>query len=352
MSLRSIKIQNFRSFEELEIEELKRVNLISGRNNSGKSSFLEALFFIAGMSHPEIAIKINIFRHMSIGENRAIDTLFNSLDLSKTPTISAKIKGQTRELSLEPIYNETNSFDSSANNVAWTSQEKSNQLVGLELSFKEDISDTKKTSKIMINNINGSNQILRPNNYREKINAIYINSDFLLQMDNEILYSLDKLIINKKKYLLLDILKKIEPSLCDILITSDRQIVVDIGEKKYFPLSLLGDGIKRILGILSIVFSDNINVILIDEIENGLHYSALKVLWEVLIDISKEKYLQIVATTHSDDCIWAFSKAGEKADQKKDLEYIRIEKLDKKHKANIFSFENLKSGLENNFEVR
>ncbi len=41
-----IRINNFRSFRNLTMNGLKRITLISGRNNVGKSTTLEALFLM------------------------------------------------------------------------------------------------------------------------------------------------------------------------------------------------------------------------------------------------------------------------------------------------------------------
>jgi AAA15 family ATPase/GTPase len=44
--LRSLYIQNFRQFRELQIDSLRRINLIAGRNNAGKTALLEALYLL------------------------------------------------------------------------------------------------------------------------------------------------------------------------------------------------------------------------------------------------------------------------------------------------------------------
>lgn len=41
--LESFQISNFRLFQHFEVERLNRVNLIVGKNNAGKSTFLEAV---------------------------------------------------------------------------------------------------------------------------------------------------------------------------------------------------------------------------------------------------------------------------------------------------------------------
>src|SRR2546427_5128021 len=44
--LEKLKIENFRRFKTLEFTRLKRVNLIAGKNNTGKTGVLEALLML------------------------------------------------------------------------------------------------------------------------------------------------------------------------------------------------------------------------------------------------------------------------------------------------------------------
>ena len=61
--LTSLRISNYRAFRELRIDELSRINLISGRNNSGKTTLLEALLMLSA-GHPEITLHTAIIRGM------------------------------------------------------------------------------------------------------------------------------------------------------------------------------------------------------------------------------------------------------------------------------------------------
>jgi AAA15 family ATPase/GTPase len=90
-------------------------------------------------------------------------------------------------------------------------------------------------------------------------------------------------------------------------------------------------------------------ILLIDEIENGFHFSSLKVLWKALLKTSKAYDVQIFATTHSYECIAALS---EESKGEEDIRLYRIEKKNGHHKALTYSSEMVRSGIENRFEVR
>ena len=76
--------------------------------------------------------------------------------------------------------------------------------------------------------------------------------------------------------------------------------------QKRLPLSLFGDAINRMANIiLKLVNNDN-KILLIDEIENGIHYTNQRDFWNNLFRLSIEYDIQIFATTHSLEMIQAF----------------------------------------------
>lgn len=58
----SISIRNFRGIEALDASGFRRINLVVGRNNSGKTTFLEAMFVLCGSSNPLFATTIGALR--------------------------------------------------------------------------------------------------------------------------------------------------------------------------------------------------------------------------------------------------------------------------------------------------
>ena len=56
MLMDSFEVENFRSLKHLKLEKLARVNLLVGKNNSGKTSVLEGIFLLQGAgSHSGLA---------------------------------------------------------------------------------------------------------------------------------------------------------------------------------------------------------------------------------------------------------------------------------------------------------
>jgi AAA15 family ATPase/GTPase len=76
------------------------------------------------------------------------------------------------------------------------------------------------------------------------------------------------------------------------------------------PLNSLGDGMLRVLQLVLKIFPAKGGFLLIDEFENGLHFSIQEKVWELLFDMAQKLDIQIFATTHSWDCIESFAKAA------------------------------------------
>ena len=69
--LSQLRIGNFRLFEDLQIDELERINLFGGLNNVGKTSLLEAVFLLSGGGNPHLAFRLNAFRGLDLAQGSA-----------------------------------------------------------------------------------------------------------------------------------------------------------------------------------------------------------------------------------------------------------------------------------------
>ena len=81
---------------------------------------------------------------------------------------------------------------------------------------------------------------------------------------------------------------------------------------EYRELSYFGQGIKTFINIISSMLLLKDDILFIDEIENGIHYTNLDKLWEIILSISKEQNVQVFATTHSQECIESYARIAKK----------------------------------------
>ena len=122
--------------------------------------------------------------------------------------------------------------------------------------------------------------------------------------------------ICKKKYLRLYV--SLLRGLQDISVIGDLNakrrrfpIVKVTGIAEPLPIRSLGDGMQRLLGIALALVNARDGLLLIDEIENGLHYLTQPDLWRLIFQLARDLNVQVFATTHSWDCIEAFQEAAQ-----------------------------------------
>ncbi len=100
--MHSFHAKNFRGFRDLKIENLKRVNLIAGMNNVGKTALLEAVFLHLGPDNPELGLRINAMRGLEefkIDLEETWGNLFYNFDTKTIIELSRQDeKGHARKL--------------------------------------------------------------------------------------------------------------------------------------------------------------------------------------------------------------------------------------------------------------
>jgi AAA15 family ATPase/GTPase len=362
MSLYSIDIKNFRGIKELNIADFSLVNLFVGKNNCGKTSILEAIFLTIGISNPQLAINIDTFRGILHDENDDFNFIFYNLDPSNRISIRTQFvnPSQYRQLFISPVNSSIRNNIKREVKVASTSDfsttttmppEKSIAGINFEFSVKTLKQSKDNYLKASIELNPGGLKIQTANNYTEKMMGVYLNSRTINQNLHE---RLDKIIQNKEQKKIIKTLNQIDPRISEISLGSKNMIYFDIGIDRLIPIQLMGDGISRLLSILVTIANTANGIVLIDEIENGLHASTLEMLWGLIKEAAQTYNVQVFATSHSLECVKTFSDSFNSDILNKDTaKLFRLEKS----QNNIFSTfdytsEVLKAAIENNWEVR
>ncbi len=352
MQYKELTIEKFRGIEKLIITDLKPVNLLVGRNNCGKTTVLEALFLLSGMSNPQLVVNIHHFRDLLITNDESFSYLFLDMDFDNQITITGQLDNTARKLMIKPRYT-----DDKAPNVikdkpitthdTISSSSTMVRLVeGLNFEFQTGRNRQFITAQISLK----EKRVTLKKDYKETLRCSFTNpKTAMLQIEER----MQGLLVQKRLDRLISVLKGIEPEISDIRMGAAGMIFVDIGKEKLLPLNILGDGIRRLLALLATIADMKNGVVLVDEIDNGLHYSSLAVLWKAVFAACKEYNVQLIATTHSYECIEAFSTAyGLFAPQGDDIRLFRIDRHENQHQAYTYNAEILKAGIEKKFEVR
>lgn len=90
-----------------------------------------------------------------------------------------------------------------------------------------------------------------------------------------------------------------------------RAIVKMRSQKTPIPLRTLGDGAIRIFGVALALANSRDGFLLLDEAENGIHHSIQHAYWRMVLETAEKYNVQVLATTHSFDCVRGFAHAVE-----------------------------------------
>jgi AAA15 family ATPase/GTPase len=351
MNYSSLKITNFRSINSLEADDFKQINLITGRNNCGKTTVLEALFLISGMSNPHLPVIINDFRGLALTSDEDFSFIFNELKFDQNVEIRAGINNHYRTITIKPRYAHhvpNRSIDIKIKipkpSTQITSADKTMTMGGLFVEFHESGMGQKFTTEISLN----EDRVTAPDNYKEKLFCAFFNTELShSQLDRRI----EKILVHKQLDMLIAILREIDNSITDIRIGTNGTIYADIGIHKLVPVNIMGDGIRRLLSIIVNIADSQDGIVLIDEIENGFHYTSLEILWRAILKTANIYNVQLFITTHSQECIAALaSVCSGRADDA--VRLYRIEKNEKIHRAFKYTPDMIVAGVEDHYEVR
>ena len=351
--LKSVRICKFRVLDELLIGNLSCVNLIAGRNNAGKSSLLEALFLLSGAGNPHMALNSNVIRMPDIPLSGPREILretywkpmFTGLDTNKVIEIEGAhaVRGplKLRMLLERPTVVELPLGDSKEISTRDLHGERP-----LLLSFK---AGPEPEVEGRIRYAGQTVQVDQPN-IPVPFDAVILPTQVVNHPDNA--ERLSRLRKRKQDAPILAALRIIEPSLQSIEVNSASgfpMIWGDIGLPELVPLAMMGEGMTRIARLVLAIATVPGGLVLVDEIETGLHHTVLADVWRAVDKAAKQFDTQVVATTHSYECIQAAHQTLGEGDG---FLLHRLEASDKGNRCVTYEPEAIDSAMRHDLEVR
>ena len=317
--LTDIEIKEFKCFKDFKASGFKRVNLIGGKNNIGKTAFMEACY-------------INIY----------------SESINQMITVIYSIKFARENLNLlDRLYNHE-----SINNIELLDTTKIyNAKSNLKnTKFFVEKKDAIKKYEILINE---QSKIINANdfslNFEDCENIKFIDN---LGFSNKQLISVYKAVqTHDKEQELSDYVKEFDDS-----IENFKAIGGVIPQCKtngeYRDITEFGDGLKHYISIICALYACENGYLFIDEIDNGIHYTQLDRLWELILTLSKQTNCQVFATTHSKEMLESFARVSKKLNEQ-DISYtILVKNKQQELKTISLNYENLLDSIEQGHEVR
>ena len=337
--LESLDIRQFRGLRELRIERLGRVNLIVGKNNVGKTTVLEALRLYAQPGNPDVLLDLFEARD-EITANSArfnsrepklipIEGLFfgRQATLGATPRIRIGPIGadeKTLSIGLKLDGSPWDAGDGPQSLPSSASEDRNiDRSIGLAfqlgpLRWFIPVTDTREFVRhrrvgVVQWRSGTSEGIITP--------SFFIGANGLGQVQIGRLW--DAIALTELEEEVVASLRVIAPPEIErlSLVANDeysrsRSVLVKIREYgRPITLRSMGDGVNRLFGIVLALVNARDGFLLVDEIENGIHYSVQPEIWRFIFEVAPRLNVQVFATTHSWDCLKAFQLAAAESEE-------------------------------------
>lgn len=358
--IQAITLENFRGHKELIMNGITPLTLVSGKNNVGKSSLLEAVFAVQAHRAPDVFNKISALRGNGLEHVlQSWESLFYGMNPDEAIRFELQHSDATKSsltfqkeanLPLAVIQN----IEQSTAPVLGQSIAQERMPYAIRFEYKHE--SYSENGFFYANQLQTSVNVQTSLDHNEQealpwtlfINPVGFKNDLNLM---EWMGAIE---LKDKKEYIVDCLKMIDPATKDI-ITAAQNGLTQLYVKKQegvIPLKYAGDGFVKLLYLMSAIIYQNDSLILIDEIENGLHYSMYAKVWEIIAKVTAENNSQIIATTHSYELITESCRGIKASDREKDFSFHRLEKTENKTSDNCYNTELLDVAFQSDLEVR
>lgn len=377
----SLEIRQFRAFDYIKIDQLGHINLFLGKNNVGKSTLLEALCLHATLGSPQI-IQWILDGRDEPGEVRHGNTvdptvwrLFHghpALERIKESIQIGRVGAPDSALSLSITWlRKTSDID-----VSGGFGDGSGYGGGVQPGQQyvevgpPETTDGEGPIPALVVKYGSMRRVLRldeafddlcrrwnlqTRSHRDLATpCVHIGPGGL---DDAGLRSLwEKVVLTDAKKDVIDAMRIIAPETEDFALLHPHERVSSLrlrlkDREGPVPIKTMGDGMNRLFGLGMALACAKGGILLVDEIENGIHWSVLPEVWKFVVKVAKRLEVQVFATTHSNDCLKAF-QMGTKGDPDVDGVAVRIEKKNGEFSAEIFDEKRLAVIVKEAIEIR
>jgi hypothetical protein len=344
--IRAVHIAGFRGIRESVAAGLGRVNLVIGRNDCGKTAFLEAVQIAENALNAAHIVRYVQERRLSApfkahDFERFWRPIFLDFDARTGFSISVtRDDGSLQTLKMwqsarnEQLVLEVD--DNSEGRADGMTRETATPLA--PTTWKLDIDITTYHHKQTRQEIVGKSAQVTLPPIADRVGSAWISSSAGISESDIRCVSMLKQ--RGRDGVLVELLREVDNRLSGIELLSPGGDVAELFVRldngtPMLPMTLMGEGLQRCLEIGACAAVHDWPTLFIDEVENGMHHLVLEPLWRWIATMSRRRDLQVFATTHSEECIHAACRAFGDLDDD-GLRVIRLDRLERETRATIY----------------
>ena len=298
--LERLRIRNFRGFKDLGVDGLRRINLVTGRNDTGKSTLLEAIFLLGSAANPQGAVNTYVVRSKGVeltGRESMAETFWTPLFFALNTGGAISISGRhsrigNLELTIALDRHAATEVSRDKAGSALTEAGTSERLLTFTYTDPEAGTLTGRARET-----EDTVAFDRTAEYTAFAGAMLKSGRGDVKQDA---VNLGRLRKRKDAGLLLEALQVVDPRLQaieDNASSGAPMIWVDVGLRELLPLPVMGQGLTHVARLVLDATVVQNGVLLVDEIENGLHHAVMPDVWRAVREAAERFNVQVYSVT-------------------------------------------------------
>lgn len=346
--IKDLAIKGYRGLSDLSVRGFGRVNLITGKNNSGKSTILECIRLLVTGGSIQTFKDIMDYREESAssGDGDRIAGPFSLSPLSNLFNGCPDLHAPDSFFSISAEGGLPSPFMNLSARIGWfvRNLDSARQVMSFEPVAPDLFEDVGESFPALDLSIAGRKRVIPLDRFVRRMpnriepDPVTVPCVYLDPFSSRSTYQLgalwDAIALTDAEQEVVRALKVVSHDIeaVSMIGSDDRggRGRTAIAKSKRFaspvPLRTFGDGVNRLFGVVLSLCNARNGILLVDEIENGLHYSVQEEIWGMIFRLSKELNVQVFATSHSWDCVNGFQSAAIESPQ--DGVLLRITKRD------------------------
>ncbi len=365
--LKHVTIEGYRQFSRLELRDLTRVTLFVGRNNSGKTTVLDALELASWRPDQEAVMRSSQRRDEFVYQSTddLTEMLLQARSRSSRVDVRQLFFGRQPE---EDASFSIDAFDSVGVQHVTRVKFKSGITRGPDNGAEGRVRvEANGRLEILYDGQRSDSQVAETSQERGGVvesqetqsaspKIYFVGTD---KMSDRAMSNLwDSVALTPEEDEAIQATKLIDDSIERVAFIgfeasrrSPRPFFKQKGSEVRLPIGSMGDGVRKLFQLaLALPVARN-GALFVDEIDTGLHYSALTKMWRMVIVTAERLHLQVFATTHSVDCLRALRNAI--ADAPELADEISVHRLERNNPKSVrYSAQELDAAMESEMEIR
>ncbi|MCS1393880.1 MULTISPECIES: AAA family ATPase [Lysinibacillus] len=344
--LNAMQILSFRGLSDISLKNFSKINLFVGENNTGKTSLLEAIYLLANYSTKQGFLRLAKMREQYIMERATsteelISWLFNKT--TEPINISYSLDGANKSIQCSLEEKEYIVLSGSSDEYDIKERVVKDQFIKIE-----ETGNKQEKVNIQHEFINSTDKTTEVLEKQKNLFDCHFISAIHHRVEPLSPYIIDDLVKGGERPALIEALRQFDNNIkgIELLMQNGSQKspkpipYIQHDDLGLVPISIFGDGVRKALIIASQIIRFKGGVLLIDEIETGIHTKMIPVFFTWLAQICYKHDVQLFATTHSLEALDGMLKATE--GDSNQLSVYRLGEANNKKQVKYFSGEKLK----------